>query len=152
MWEDRGGVLLGSAVVRLQKIKPKKKPTVFVTFLFNSFGGERHKLGSGSKPVLIGTSSSAVSLLFPLFLCGLKLWSPASSPHSSFLRTSTNRRRLPLHISAWAVMMGDNDSTDLRVTERHAMRTKSTQQMWQELHVEDIGEAAKQSEMIPNAN
>lgn len=49
-------------------------------------------------------------------------------------------------------MMGDNDSTDLRVTERHATRTKRTQQMWQELHVEDIGEAAKQSEMIPNAN
>lgn len=53
MWEDEGE-LLGSAVVRLKK----KKPTVFVIFLFTFFfgGEERHKLGSGSKRVLIGIS------------------------------------------------------------------------------------------------
>lgn len=54
MWEDEGE-LLGSAVVRLKK--KQKNPTVFVIFLFNFFGGEeRHKLGSGSKHVLIGIS------------------------------------------------------------------------------------------------
>lgn len=40
-------------------------------------------------------------------------------------------------------MVGDNDSTDSRVRELHALRTKSTQQMWQERHTEDFGETEK---------
>lgn len=49
-------------------------------------------------------------------------------------------------------MMGDNDSTDPRVAEHHDMRTKSTQQMWQEGCTEDFGEAEKERKMIPNGN
>lgn len=49
-------------------------------------------------------------------------------------------------------MVGDNDSTDSRVTELHAPRTKSTQQMWQERHTEDFGEMEEEKETIPDDN
>lgn len=47
-------------------------------------------------------------------------------------------------------MVGDNASTDSRVTELHAPRTKSTKQMQQEQHRVDFGESER--ETIPNAN
>lgn len=49
-------------------------------------------------------------------------------------------------------MVGDNDSTDWRVTELHGPRTKRAQQMWQERHTEDFGETEKERKTIPNAN
>lgn len=48
--------------------------------------------------------------------------------------------------------MGDNDSTEERVTELHAPRTKSTRQMWQKRHTEDFGETETERETIPNSN